>query len=856
MIGKALVAALLLAAVPAHALDVQLNCSTPEVSPGDQFTVAVEVHASGVGSLPRPELPPVAGLQEIGTYESRNFSYVNGRMTGSLVVQHVFVANQPGSYTIGPATAEKDGERASSGTITLQVRAGGSSPGGSSPSPQSRPTVPLDQDALPSPPNDDRDLFVIGEVDQSQPYVNEQITYTFTFLRRVQVFEGTRYTPPTTTGFWSEEIDTTDPTEVTIGGRRYIAERVRTALFPTGPGEFAIGEAKLVTTVAESRQRRRDPFDIFGGDPFGFFRTGREVQLHSDPIKVRVKPLPEEGKPADFCGAVGNFTLRATTDRTDLQAGEPVTLKVTLNGEGNIRGVSSPDLTALEGFKVYESQSNESSKARNARIFGEKVWEFVLVPTTGGVAEIPSIHLSTFDPKKHSYETLSVPAIPVTVKATALDDAMARGDGVDVAKERVRLRERDIRFVKSSPGNFRRASGPIATQPFFLLQHALPVVLFAGSVLVSRRRERLAKDLRWARSQKARSAAEKRLREAEKSLSGGDLSACYGEVSRALRGFVADKLDLSAANLEEETTRKELERRGATPDQLQNYSSILESCDGARFSPLGSDPAKASELTSRARKWISEVSRLAMWVALIGVLASQAQAASSALEATFDRGVKEYEQGDFDAARKSFQEMIDQGIDDPAVHYNLGNAAFKSGHLGEAIYSYRRAHALAPRDKDVIANLEYARFLALDATEEGARTDRKLEGWIERIRPEEILRWAPLVFALAALVGIVAQFSRRMALGARRVALALLVIWGITCAAGAGLAMWTAGDPEAVVLAKEAQVRNGPGASFATAFVLHEGAEVVVEGTRGEWIEISLPGDLHGWIEADQVARL
>ena len=443
----------------------------------------------------------------------------------------------------------------------------------------------------------------------------------------------------------------------------------------------------------------------------------------------------------------------------------------------------------------------------------------------------------------------------MTVKATALDDALSRGDGVDVAKERVRLRERDIRFVKSSPGTFRRAAGPIATRPSFILQHALPVLLFAGTVLVSRRRERLAKDKRWARSQKAKSAAEKRLRVAEKSLSDGDLSACYREVSRALRGFVADKLDLSAANLEEETTRKELERRGATPDQLQGFSSMLESCDGARFSPLGSDPSKASELTVRARKWIAEVARLAVWALLICALAPGAQAESTSLEATFDRGVKEYEAGDFDAAHKTFQEVIDQGIDDPAVHYNLGNAAFKSGNLGEAIYSYRRAHALAPRDEDIIANLEYARFLALDATEEAARTDRRSEGWLARIRPEEILRWAPLIFALAAFVAILAQLSRRMALGARRIALGLLVIWAITCAAGAGLAMWTAGDPEAVVLATEAQVRNGPGATFATAFVLHEGAEVVIEGERGEWIEISLPGDLHGWIEANQVAR-
>jgi Flp pilus assembly protein TadD len=851
MIGRVLaLLVLVLAALPAYAIEVKLTSSRAEVAPGEQFTVAVEVEASGVGSVPRPELPQVPGLHEVSKYESRNFSYVNGRMTGSLIIQHLMVADEPGTYTIGPATAEKDGVKAASGTITLQVRSGSSS----APQQLRAPTA-LNDEAVPSS-TENRELFVIGEVDQSEPYVNEQITYTFTFLRRVQVFEGTRYTPPSTTGFWSEEIDTTDPTEVTIEGQRYIAERVRTALFPTGPGEFTIGEAKLTTTVAEARQRRRDPFDIFGGDPFGFFRAGREVQLRSDPIRVRVKPLPEEGKPADFSGAVGRFTLRATTDRADLQAGEPVTLKVSLNGEGNVRGVATPDLSTLDGFKVYESQSSESSRARDSRIFGEKVWEFVLVPTTGGIAEIPAIHMSIFDPKKDTYETLATPPIPVQVKATALDDAMSRGEGLDLAKERVRLRERDIRFVKPLPRSLRRAEGPIATRPAFVLMHAIPALLFAGSVLVSRRRERLAKDVRWARSQKARSAAEKRLRNAEKSMAGGDLSACYGEVSRALRGFVADKLDLSAASLEEVETKKELERRGATPTQLQSYSSILETCDSARFSPMGSDPTKASEVTARARKWIAEVSRLAGALLLALVFAAESQAAPSSLEASFERGVKLYEEGDFEGARQVFQEIIALGIDDPVVHYNLGNAAFKSGHLGEAIYHYRRAHALAPRDEDVAANLEYARFLALDATEEGAATDRKSEGWTARILPEEIFRWAPLVFSLAALAAIASQLGRRIASSARRVALFLGVLWAITLAAGAGLAMWNAGEPEAVVLAREAEVRNGPGATFATAFVLHEGAEVVIEGERGEWIEISLPGDLRGWIEARQVAKL
>jgi tetratricopeptide (TPR) repeat protein len=851
MTGSSLALAVLLAASPAAGLEVGIAVSRPEVAVGEQFTMSVEVRSSGVGNVPVPTLPDVPNVRRVSQYESRNFSYVNGKMTGSLVLQMLMVADQPGTYTFGPALAEKGSERAASGTVTVEVRAAGSSaPAPRAPRVESSESIP---DA-----SDDRDLIVLAEVDQKSPWVNQQVTYTFTFLRRVQVFEGSQYTPPEITGLWTEELDTTEPTEVTLAGKRWVAERVRMALFPTGPGTYTIGPAKLRTTVAERSARRRDPFEIFGGDPFGFFRSGREVRLQTDPITLQVRPLPE-GAPDDFSGAVGRFTLAASADKTDLSAGDPVTLVLKLAGEGNVKVVTAPDLSRLDGFKVYESQAEETSRARDGRIWGEKTWEVVLVPTRGGLDEIPAIRLSVFDPAAGGYVQLATDPIPITVKATSLDEALARGDDLDVAKERVRLRERDIRWVKSAPDRFRRAGGPLATSPAFLVAHAIPLVLFAGSVWLRRRRDRLATDVRWARSTKARGVAEKRLRAAEKSLQAGDYSAFHGEVSKSLRGFVADRLDIPSASLDPAVVRAGLTDRGAPAGLVERWVSMIEACDTARYSPAGSDPARASDLARRARAWIADASRIAAVLVCLAALAlpGSAPAAPSSNTSSFEHGVQLYSQGDYDGALEVFRGILASGIDDPAVHYNLGNAAFKSGRLGEAIYHYRRAHALAPRDEDVTANLEYARFLAVDATEDqAARTDRRAESWADRFTSEEILRFAPWIAALAALFGIVSQFSRRAAPAARRAALGCVALWALCVGSAALLGVWSARAPEAVVLAEQADVRSGPGPTFATAFVLHQGAEVTVEGESGDWIEISLPGDLRGWIDARQVAKI
>jgi hypothetical protein len=589
----ALAAGLLAAASPVLAYDVVLSLSRNQVAVGEQFTLTVEVRHDGVGNVPQPDLPDVQNIRFVNSYSSRNFSYVNGKMTASLAVQHVLVADEPGEYTLGPAVAGKGGDAAKSNTVTLQVVPAGSST-----------NVPKrfgDDEAAQSSVG--RDLIVLAKVDDEEPWVGEQITYTFTFLRRVRILEGTRYTAPSSVGFWAEELDTTEPREVMLEGQRYIAERVRTALFPTGAGEFTIGEALLQTAVEDRTARRRqDPFDIFNSDPFGFFRSGREVRLKTDPITVHVRPLPEAGKPAGFSGAVGQFHLEATADRQALKAGEPVTLRVTLAGEGNLKTVPAPDLVSFDDFKIYESESAESTFVRGDKIVGTKTWEYVLVPTSGGEVQIPAVRVSTFDPTTEQYAMLATDAIPLQVEATDLDQALAMGGDMQIAKERVRLRQRDIRWVKPLPGRLRTEGAAPWARPWLLAAHVVPLVAVAGSVALRRHRDRLRSDVRYARRRRAARAATKRLASSQQALARGDLAAFYAELSAALRGYVADRLHLAAANLDEATVRGRLDAPDEVADEL---FELLGTCDSARFSPLGSDAGHAAAIAGRARDWLA-----------------------------------------------------------------------------------------------------------------------------------------------------------------------------------------------------------------------------------------------------------
>ena len=243
-------------------------------------------------------------------------------------------------------------------------------------------------------------------------------------------------------------------------------------------------------------------------------------------------------------------------------------------------------------------------------------------------------------------------------------------------------------------------------------------------------------------------------------------------------------------------------------------------------------------------------------LALVLLAAAPSEAGSESARAQLERGNADYEAGEFESAAEAYEAVLAAGVNDATAHYNLANTYFKIGRLGLAITHYRRAHALAPRDEDILANLEYARFLVLDSLEEDAKTDLRVEGWIDRVTPAEASQVPRVLWLLAGLAGVVWQLTPRGERAAKRSLVVLLVLWALSFAV-AGAVQFRAGHlNEAVVLPAEVEVRSGPGESFDIAFELHEGAEVVVEGARGSWTEISLPGDLRGWIASDRIARL
>lgn len=241
--------------------------------------------------------------------------------------------------------------------------------------------------------------------------------------------------------------------------------------------------------------------------------------------------------------------------------------------------------------------------------------------------------------------------------------------------------------------------------------------------------------------------------------------------------------------------------------------------------------------------------------ASVGLVPSPARAESP--EETFLRGNRAYDAGRHDEAVQAYEELIERGVIDPRVEFNLGNTEFRRGRIGSAILHFQRARRLAPTDPEIRANLAFARAAAGDSRESSAALPAPL-AWIRRVvdgvGPAR-LAWTVLVlawFAWAVLAWGLAEPGRFRALHG-------WILAGLVAALAVTSTAWYVTHRQlvtmqvAVVLSSQAAVLAGPGENNAQLATVPEGLELEVWGKRPDWVNVRLPNSVSGWIAEDAV---
>jgi hypothetical protein len=390
--------ALLLApAVPAAAFTVRSEVDARKVGVQDQVQLTITIE--GADAPDGVDLPPLVNLDVVGgPMQSSQYSIVNGRMSQSRSYTYVLQPRAAGKAEVG---AVRVGDQAAP-AIPIEVVAG-------SIRPPARPRPgPFGTDPFGDPFEEffgrRRPRGPAGKVlmeataSRTRLRVGEPLVVTYWIVTNVQPTDLQPKQAPQFPGFWAEDLERPPAggEPVTIEGERYVRlPMVRKLLFPTKAGTLTIPASTFRIGIAGT----------------GFFDAGGVVERATKPLTVAVDPLPNA---PGFTGAVGRFRTSATLDRASVPLGEAAMLRFRVEGTGNLKWIDRAPEVVARGAKVFPPQAKSDLRATTDGIAGSRTWEFVVVPETSGVVEVPALPFSWFDPSAGRVVTAQTK--PLTLK--------------------------------------------------------------------------------------------------------------------------------------------------------------------------------------------------------------------------------------------------------------------------------------------------------------------------------------------------------------------------------------------------------------------------------------------------------
>jgi tetratricopeptide (TPR) repeat protein len=897
-------------AVDASAAEVRVGVSTRETYVGQPVTLQIQV--SNATQSDPPEIPQVDGLQikSLGTpSRSTQTTIINGNVSShsSVIYTYEVTPIRPGNFRIPPITVQADGR-------AEQTRA-------------------FDFVASKSETGDLLFVEIAGK--QKQIYVGQSLDLTLKIWlrpfrdrdRSITLTEGDMWqllAQRTAFGPFEEQVRQMDENRQRPAGREvlrkdsdgvehsYYLYEIDATIYPKKPGHIDAEGVQVVVQYPTAIGKSRDPFAGFfdgmpmsgmGGGMFDesmFAPFGSRLEIQSmRPIvaeavvePIDVQPIPTAGRPADYRGAVGKYQIATDATPSVVKAGDPIKLVIGVAGTGPMELVQAPPLAELPTL-------NADFKVPNEPLAGfvdgnRKVFSTTIRPRQAGVAEIPAIPFSYFDPTSEKFITVRSKPISIHVEPAdtlALGDVVGRStraagdhkasaatESTD-ASPRLAIFTGDTLLANQSP------PGPISRSLVLLLASAPLTVL---GLLVYRGRGRFpalaglfGSNLRRFQTQVV---------EAEQPA----------EVAAALRSLLARRFRLGDTQPDATTIVGSLRAQGYR-NLAVRCERLLEQCNtqfGFSGLPLGELKRHALQFaddlqteSSRPRPLLGRVARDArsfrvttnVLVAVVAAsLALSAGSACAATESTTPAMLTsaqqqsllteaneryqlaldniaddsaEAKQAFADAAEK-YQLLVDAGVQNSRLYVNAANAYLESGDTARAIANYRRSLRLDPTNRDARANLAYAESLLPTPTAgDSAQAERSLadyasiaNDWLNRyVSPRAILATA-----------IVAWFAFWAAIAARllafRIAWKSLVTVTLAVAALAAtsytLSCQSLREPAAIIISPTVALRTGDGENFASlsGSDLHAGQSVEHLKHRGGWTLVRTAAGQSGWL--------
>ena len=577
--------------IGAWADGITFTANAPEVVvSGDQFRLTYTVNSQKVRDFRIPSIQGFEVLMGPSRSSGHSTEMNNGKVTSVsfTTFTYILMADKDGTYTIPGATATVSGNNYTSNSVTIKVL------------PKDQANDEMEEVAAGSISN--KDLFITATVNKSNVYEQEAILLTYKIYTRVNLTQLHGDTPDLK-GFHTQEVELPQQKNFTpehYNGRNYnTTVWQQFVLFPQKSGNLEIPSVTFEGTISQ-RVASADPFDAF-------FNGGNYVNINkklvTPKLTIDVKELPV-GKPANFSGGVGEFTLSSSISTQELKTNDAVTIKLVISGTGNMKLINTPEVGFPQDFEIYDPKvDNKFNLTRNG-LAGNKVIEYLAIPRHAGTYTIPPIEFSYFDLKSQSYKTLKTDAYTLNV---------AKGEGNSeqvvsnfISKEDLKVLGQDIRYIKTGETNLTPKNDYFFGSMSYYMWYLIPLTLFIAFMVVYRKQAMENANVAKVRTKKANKVATKRMKNAGKLLAEKKSEAFYDEVLKALWGYISDKLSIPVSQLSKDNIEEELQKHQVSNELIQEFINNLNECEFARYAP-GNQDEKMDKIYSSAIDVISKM---------------------------------------------------------------------------------------------------------------------------------------------------------------------------------------------------------------------------------------------------------
>jgi len=540
-----------------------------EITLEDSLQLSVTIH--GVQNASAPTLPNFPGFKLHSSGTSSSTKIINGKMTTSKIFHYRLLPQKIGSFTIAPITIKISGKTYASKAITVQVH---------------EPSKDLTGAEAPA--------YVESIVSNQNPYLHEQIVYTFKLFRRVNARNFKLDMPYDPSFFQKEKLGDTRKYSEIINGVEFRIHELSIALFPTRVGKVMLPGITLELDILRqsNRSRNNDPFARFFDDPF--FNTRRNTVhkvLRTQPIEITTRSMPELNKPENYSHLVGSFALLSTLGKTDLEVGDSTTLTLTISGTGNVKdAVLSPEFPP-DLFKVYPDQPESRQDVSRNSIIGNKTFKFALVPLKAGDIEIPTVSISYFDPEKGEYVEMKSERHLLNVQPSSTEDSLNSVQSPSPQKShvpnKIKVLGKDILPIHTHLEDFRQVQSASWNIPGVLFLILTPPLLFLFISQVVRAKRRLKNDPAYYRNQMAWKMAQDKLDALSRTPM--DSKQQVKQLSKIMREYIGNKLNLPGGAITSNEVEEKMRQKHFDQNQAQATREILEKCESLQFAPDADD---------------------------------------------------------------------------------------------------------------------------------------------------------------------------------------------------------------------------------------------------------------------------